>query len=103
MQISAGVEEAGHFNVGFNVFGRKKYKTVMACTLFYSFVYFIIVHNNVKLVKISYKTACYGSAICLTKYRIRINPVIIKIVLLRETLKNPKLFRRLVLRLRFQP
>lgn len=29
MQISAGVEEAGHFNVGFNVFGRKKYKTVM--------------------------------------------------------------------------
>lgn len=29
MQISAGVEEARHFNEGFNVFGRKKYKTVM--------------------------------------------------------------------------
>lgn len=28
MQISAGVEEAGHF-MGYNVFGRKKYKTVM--------------------------------------------------------------------------
>lgn len=24
MQICLGVEEAGHFNVGFNVFGRKK-------------------------------------------------------------------------------
>lgn len=26
MKIGLGVEEAGHFNVGFNVFGRKKYE-----------------------------------------------------------------------------